>query len=138
MAFRPSDVRRVQAAFDAGLDAPYEAQIQLENMRKTMRVVIMDPDDEQLPVAQAVWWFDPDALKGVKQPRDEEIAGIVASHKRICEDYPARKAADAVEKAERDAREAANLAARQADAEARAAAEEAASLMGPESAENEA
>lgn len=116
--FRPSDVRRVQAAYDAALDPPYEAQVQLENMRKTMRVIIMDPDDQQLPVAQAVWWFDTDAPRTVKQPADAEVAATAASHKRVCTDYPAFKAASAAEKAERDAREAANMAARQADAEA--------------------
>lgn len=119
--FLPSDVRRVQAAFDAGLDAPYEAQVQLENMRKTLRVVIMDPDDETLPVAQAYWWFDENALKGTKQPRDDELFAIIAAHRQICADYPARKAAEAIEKAERDARQAAQMAARAADAAAQEA-----------------
>lgn len=116
--FRPADQRRVQAAFDEGLDPPYDAQIQLENMRRTMRVVIMDPDDASLPVAQAVWWFDDMALKGVKQPSDTEIAAIIDRMKRICSDYPAFKLASLAEKAERDARLAANLAAREADAAA--------------------
>lgn len=116
--FKPSDVRRVQAAFENALEGPYEAEVQLENMRKTMRVVIMDPDDPALPVAQAIWWFNDAAAKTVKQPSDAEIASVVASHLRICADYPAFKAASAAEKAERDARQAANMAAREADAAA--------------------
>lgn len=119
--FRPSDERRVQKAFDDTLEAPYEAEIQLEDNRKTMRVVIMDPDDPALPVAQAVWWFDPTALKGRKQPADEEIALIAAQMNRVCADYPARKAVEAIEKAEREARQAANMAARAAAAAAAAA-----------------
>lgn len=114
--FRPSDVRRVQAAFDAGLDAPYEAEVQLENMRKTLRVVIMDPDEPALPVAQTVWWFDDGADKSVKQPSDAELGAIVGQHIRICTDYPARKAAQAIETAERKAREAANQASQASDA----------------------
>lgn len=119
--FRPADVRRVQAAFDEGLDPPYDAQVQLENMRKTMRVVIMDPDNPALPVGQAVWWFDENAHKGVKQPADAEIAAILGSLRKVCDEYPAFKAASAAEKAERDAREAANRAAREADAAAQEA-----------------
>lgn len=122
--FRPADGKRVQKAFDDLLEPPYEAQVQLENMRKTMRVVIMDPDDESLPVGQAVWWFDEKQPKSVKQPADDEIATIVESLRKVCEDYPAHKAASAQEKAERDARQAANMAARRADAEARAALED--------------
>lgn len=116
--FRPSDERRVQKAFDETLTPPYEAEIQLEDGRKTMRVVIMDPDDPSLPVAQAVWWFDDSALKGRKQPADEEISLIAGQMNGVCADYPARKEIEAIEKAEREARQAANLAARQADAEA--------------------
>lgn len=121
--FRPADVRRVQKAFDLALDPPYDAEVRLENERRTMRVVIMDPDDSSLPVAQAVWWFNPDAMKGSKQPLDNEVAAIADEMNRVCTDYPARKAAEAVERAEREARQAANLAARKADAEAQAAQE---------------
>lgn len=120
--FRPSDVRRVQAEFDDTLEAPFEAQVQLENKRMTMRVVIMDPDDESLPVGQAVWWFDENIPRNVKQPSLEEVKLIRAQLNRVCIDYPARKAAEAVEKAEREARQAANMAARQADALAQALA----------------
>lgn len=119
--FRPSDTRRVQAACDLEIQPPYEAQIQLENMRKTMRVVIMDPDDASLPVAQAVWWYDDKAPKDAKQPSAAELATIVASMQRACDDYPAFKAASAAEKAERDARQAAQMAAREAGAAAQEA-----------------
>lgn len=120
--FRPSDVRRVQKVLDDTIEAPYEAEIQLEDGRKTMRLVIMDPDDETLPVAQAVWWFDPDALKGRKQPEDAEILVIARQMNGVCADYPARKEIEAIDKAEREARQAANMAARQAEAAALAAA----------------
>lgn len=132
--FRPSDVRRVQAAFDEGLEAPYEAQVQLENMRKTLRVEIMDPDDETLPVAQSVWWFNDLAPKTAKQPAEAELGAIVASMRQVCTEYPAAKLASIAEKAERDTRLAANLAARQADAEATEAAEAAAAAAAAEAA----
>lgn len=84
--FRPSDVRRVQAAFDAGLPAPYEATVTVEDSRITMRVSIMDPDDDTLPVAQAVWTYDA-AFKYRKQPTDAELADIVTSMTQACNEY---------------------------------------------------
>lgn len=93
--FRPSDVRRVQAAFDQALEAPYEAQVQLTGDRKSMRVVIMDPDDETLPVGQAIWTFDDTAPKTMGQPSAAEVSSIVTSLKVVCDEYPARKAAEA-------------------------------------------
>jgi hypothetical protein len=121
--FRPSDVRRVQTAFDDNLDPPYEAEIQLDGERLALRVIIMDPDDPALTVAQAIWPFDQSLDKSVKQPADAEIASIVEVQKQICVDYPARKAAEAIETAERRAMEAARAAAVQ---QAQANAEEAA------------
>ena len=121
--FRPSDVRRVQAAFQAALPAPYEATITLSPDRLELIVTVADPDEPQLVVSSGIWTHDPRALKGSKQPDDAEIAEIAAMNIAICTEYPAKKAADAAEKAARDARIAANLEARQADAEDRAKAE---------------
>ena len=116
--YRPSDVRRVQAVLDATLDAPYEAEVQLENMRKTMRVSIMDPDDAELPVAQAVWWFDENLPKSVAQPSNSEVTAIADSLKQACTDYPTRKAAEAVEQAERASQQAKIALAKAADQQA--------------------
>lgn len=121
--FRPSDVRRVQAAFDAALPAPYEATITVSPDRLELIVTVNDPDEPHLTVSSAVWTFDPRALKNSLQPDDAEIVAIATAHTQICADYPARKFLAAAEKAERDARHAANMAAREADAAARAAAE---------------
>lgn len=120
--FRPSDQRRVQASFDAALPAPYEAQVTLLDERRSLAVTIMDPDEPSLPVANAVWWYDP-ALKNAKQPADAEIAAISAQMQRDCEEYPARKAAEALELAERMQRQQANAEARFGDTQARLEAE---------------
>lgn len=90
--FRPSDERRVQAAFDAGLDAPYEAELLLEDGRRTMRVRVMDPDNQEIPVAQAIWWHDPAAPKTRRQPDDGEVARLVTEFNGICAAYTAAKA----------------------------------------------
>lgn len=92
--FRNSAVARVQAAFAAAIPAPYEAEIKLEDDRNTMRVVVTDPDDPALPIAQVIWQWD---IKGPTrlQPSDEEIAVIANSFALICADYPAQKAAEA-------------------------------------------
>lgn len=116
--FRPSDVRRVQAAFDAALTPPYEAQTTLEDDRKTLRVVIEDPDEARLIVAQAVWWFDESKARETKQPADAEIATILNAMQVACSEYPEKKAADAILQAEIEARQAALAAAKQAEAEA--------------------
>jgi hypothetical protein len=92
--FRPSDVRRVQAAFDAALDPPYEAEIQLNEARTAMRAIVMDPDDPALAVVQVVWEFDDDKRRDVKQPSDTELAYHIEAHRQICTEYPARKAAE--------------------------------------------
>lgn len=84
--FRPSDQRRVQAAFDAALPAPYEAFVKLEADRTVMRVSVPDPDNELLPVAQAVWTYDA-SVKDRKQPTDEELAQIGARFAVICAEY---------------------------------------------------
>jgi hypothetical protein len=122
--FRPSDERRVQTVFDSFLLVPYEANIYLEQGCTVLRVEVLDPDDQTLTVASGSWTYDPD-IKHKKQPTDDEVSAIAMSVAVACLRYPARKAADAIEKAEREARHAANLEARQADAEARAAAEKA-------------
>lgn len=115
--FMPSDKRRVQAAFDTDLIPPYEAQVFLEDDRKTMRVVIADPDDAQLTVAEAIWWFDDSRTREFKQPADGEIGSIVQAMMVACSEYPDKKAADAVAQAEKEAQQAAIAAAKQAEAD---------------------
>ena len=125
--FRPSDERRIQAILDALIPPPYEAELSLEDERKTLRVVIADPDDAGLIVAQAVWTYDEKAIEQ-RQPRDGDLEATLHSLQAACAGYPAKKAADAAEQAERQAREAANLAARQADAREQLEAAQAASI----------
>lgn len=115
--FRPSDARRVQAAFDTDLIPPYEAVVTLEADFASMRAVIADPLDPNLTVAQAIWWHDANAISE-KQPAEAEIGVVVHSMMVACSEYPARKAAEAIETAEREARQAALMAAKQAEAEA--------------------
>lgn len=112
--FRPSDARRVQAAFDTDLLPPYEAELTIEDDRKTLRVVVKDPDDPALTVAQAVWWHDPKAVH-TKQPADGELGVIVHAIMVACSEYPAKKAADAEAQAEKEARQAALAAAKAAE-----------------------
>lgn len=123
--FRPSHVRRVAKILEDALPPPYEAEVQLEEGRVKLRVVIMDPDEPDLAVAQAWWEYDEAAAKLGMFPREAELKAIADRLSTVCTEYPARKAAAAVEKADREARRAANLEARAADAVARAEAEKA-------------
>ena len=131
--FRPADVRRVQAAYDTDLLPPYDVILQCSPDRLALRAIVQDPDDARLTVHQAEWWFDERAARDVKQPSDDEIGHIVKSAMIACAEYPAKKAADAIAQAEKEARQAALAAAKKAQAE-----EDAAALMGPESAAYEA
>jgi uncharacterized protein YcfL len=87
--FRPSDQRRVQAAFDAAIEAPYEVTITLEDNRMTMRAQVMDPDNAAIPVVQAIWWYDPAGLKNRPQPSNDEVARIAAEFNTACQAYTA-------------------------------------------------
>lgn len=89
--FRPSDVRRVQQAFDTDIIPPYEAAVTLSEDRLTLTVAIADPDDAALPVAQASWTYD-EAFRYRQQPTSDELAQIVAQFIVICSDYTAAKA----------------------------------------------
>lgn len=120
--FRPSDERRVQAALDRLLPAPYEADIYVEEQRTVLRVEVLDPDDPSLPVANARWTYDPQ-ITYRKQPDDAEIVEIAASIVEVCHRWPEDKTRNAAEKAAREARHAASLEARRIDEEARAEAE---------------
>lgn len=120
--FRPSDERRVQAAFDRLLPAPFEADIYVEEQRTVLRVEVLDPDDPSLPVASARWTYDAQ-ITYRKQPSDDEIEEIAASIVEACNRWPEDKARNAAEKAAREARQAAHLDARRIDEEARAEAE---------------
>lgn len=112
--FRSSDERRVQAIFDAGLPPPYEAEIAMSGERRAMKVFIRDPDQPELIVAAAEWWFDDGLPRNIKQPADKEIESILSAHVQACTEWPARKAAEAVENAEKQARETAQRLARAA------------------------
>lgn len=89
--FRPSDVRRVQQAFDTDILPPYEAAVTLSEDRLTLTVAIADPDDATLPVGQASWTYD-EAFRYRQQPTNEELAHIVTQMVLICSDYTAAKA----------------------------------------------
>lgn len=91
--FMPSDQRRVRAAFDGALPQPYEADITMGEGRKSIRVSVLDPDDETLFVAQATWLFEEPRPANRKQPSDEELAEIVKAFITICNDHAAAKAA---------------------------------------------
>lgn len=93
--FRPSDQRRVQAHFDGVLPAPYEAEILLEDERLTLRARVMDPDDQSMPVVQAIWSYDTlPTRRNQKQPLDEELAVIGTEFIAACNAYTAAKAGE--------------------------------------------
>jgi hypothetical protein len=90
--FRPADQRNVQAAMDAALPLPFQAEIELLNDRMTMRVFVTDPDSAAMPVAQAVWDYDTSkAANGKAQPREAELAGVTAQFVTACQTYAAAK-----------------------------------------------
>lgn len=115
--FRPSDVRRVQAAFDAAIPAPYEAEVTLADGRMTMNAIVMDPDDPALPVVRTSWPYEA-GKRLVKQPSDAELAVISTEFIAACTAYPEAKAANEAQLAERVARQETHAAARLADAKA--------------------
>lgn len=84
--FRPSDVRRVQAAFDNALPAPYEAEIELADQRTTLMVRIADPDNNALTVGSVTWTFDAVRPKE-RQPSASELAQIVAAQVTVCNEH---------------------------------------------------
>lgn len=85
--FLPSDKRRVQAAFDAKMPEPFEATVTLEEERAAMRVVVLDPDNDQLVVAQAMWWYEEPRTPGKVQPANAEVDSIAAAFVQICSEY---------------------------------------------------
>jgi hypothetical protein len=90
--FRPSDVRRAQAAFDDAIDPPYEATVTLSPDRLTLRTTVVDPDNGVMPVANGSWQFDPLAIKTKKQPSEEELNEIATQFNTICLAHYADKA----------------------------------------------
>jgi hypothetical protein len=106
MAFRQTDVRRVQAVFDQAIDAPYEAIASLQAPDQ-MAVKIMDPDEPEFCVWQCR--FDYVAPRPYaraeqrRQPSDAEIAGLAAHAAAVCIRYPEQKAREAAQNAERQA-----------------------------------
>lgn len=91
--YLPSEQRRVKAAFDAALPRPYEAEIAMEDFRKTMRVTVADPNDETKTVVQAIWWYEEGKPRGTAQPSNEELASIVAAFVKVCTDHLAEQVA---------------------------------------------
>lgn len=95
--YLPSEQRRVQAAFDKALPPPYEAEITMEELRKSMRVAVADPDDATKTVVQAVWWYEERWPRGTPQPAQEELNQIVAAFVKVCNDHLAEQTAGPVE-----------------------------------------
>lgn len=95
-AFRPGDVRRVEAAFEEVLPAEYAAEITLSRDRKTMTVVVMDPDNPEIYVVNAQFDFNEKPMKGLNntlnQPPDAEVMRIAGEFAHVCTHYPAAKA----------------------------------------------
>jgi len=91
--YMPSDHRRIRAAFDGTMPAPYEADVIMGEGRKSIRVCVLDPDDETKTVAQAMWEFEESKLRNGKQPSDAELAEIVKAFVDICNAHAAAKAA---------------------------------------------
>lgn len=91
--YLPSEQRRVKAAFDAALPRPYEAEIAMEDFRKTMRVTVADPNDVTKTVVQAIWEYDERWAKGSPQPSNDELAAVVGAFVKICTDHLAEQVA---------------------------------------------
>lgn len=86
--FRASDVRRVQMALDTALPPPYEGTITLDDTRRTLKIVILDPDNEALTVAQTAFAFqDGKFWKGKLQPPQDELDSMATRLAQICAAY---------------------------------------------------
>lgn len=94
--FRPGDVRRTQAAFDEMMPDGYVAEVKMAPDRKFMLVVVMDPEDVTVYVANCSFTYDEKPLKGsngiAQQPPDLEVMRIASEFGKICQQYPASKA----------------------------------------------
>jgi hypothetical protein len=86
--FRQSDVRRVTHAIDTALPPPYEASVTVEDSRKTLRVIILDPDHEHLTVAQTAFHFqEGKAWRALMQPPQEELDSMATRLAQLCMAY---------------------------------------------------
>lgn len=123
--FRSSDVRRVKAAMDAAIPAPYEADVVMERGGLDITATLTDHATGKM-IASCLWTFQP-LKKGsklkIEQPSKDEIKHIANRFAALCAEFPARMKREEAEIAVRQAADAANRAAREADAEARAEAE---------------
>jgi hypothetical protein len=90
--FRPADQRHVQAAMDAALPPPFQAEIELLYSRTGMRAFVTDPDNHAMPVAQVTWDYDTSkAMNGKAQPREAELAYVISQFVTACQAYAASR-----------------------------------------------
>jgi hypothetical protein len=88
--FRPADQRTVQAAMDAALPQPFQAEIELMEGRSRMRVFVADPDNHAMPVAQVTWdYYTFKTMNGKPQPREGELAYVISQFVAACQAYAA-------------------------------------------------
>lgn len=94
--FRPSDVRRVEGTFLEAMPEEYGVEVELSKDRKHLQVVVMDPDNPAIYVANAQFDFVEEPLKkrGIipEQPPQEDVLRMAADFAHICTDYPKAKA----------------------------------------------
>lgn len=82
--FRNTDRRRVMAAFEEAIPAPYDPVVSLTGDKLTVRIA--DPEREELTVVQCEWVFDPNRPTQ-PQPSTGEVAQIVNAFVSICGQY---------------------------------------------------
>ena len=96
-AFRQGDQRCVEAVFEELMPDGYHAAVKLSADRRQMQVVVMDPEDPAIYVANAQFDYNEKQLLGIggviqKQPLDDEVTRLAAEFAGICGEYPAAKA----------------------------------------------
>lgn len=94
--FRPGDIRRVEAEFEEMMPEGYGVEIKLSRDRKHMTVVVMDPENPKVYIANAQFDHAEKPLKGANglatQPPAAEVMRIAAEFAQIITAYPAAKA----------------------------------------------
>jgi hypothetical protein len=112
--FKPSDLRRVQAALDQAIPYPYEAETAMSADGQLISTRITCPDTT-LPVGGATFVYEHQVKPHLRQPPDKEVERIGQELAKICNDWPSVLAGQmeqfAKTKAERQALSDAQLAA---------------------------
>jgi len=86
--FNANDLRRVQAAFDAAVPAPYQASALLISDASAISVWVPDPDNPALTVVQVRFdWNNGRVARRSRQPKESELDRITGEFVTICEAY---------------------------------------------------